>query len=69
MESEEPDSQRLNIIRVHYDESYDEDVSVSNLHDESGSGQNVDCLVSKGKYYKQTYRRAWESMPDFKGKT
>nr|CAH7737781.1 unnamed protein product [Callosobruchus chinensis] len=23
--------------------------------------------VSRGKYYKQTYRPAWESMPDFKG--
>lgn len=24
--------------------------------------------VVKGKYYKQTYRAAWEHMPDFKGK-
>lgn len=23
--------------------------------------------VNKGKYYKQTYRTAWEQMPDFKG--
>lgn len=23
--------------------------------------------TNKGKYYKQTYRVAWEQMPDFKG--
>lgn len=24
--------------------------------------------IVRGKYYKQTYRPAWEMMPDFKGK-
>jgi len=52
-------SQGVSVIRVHFDESY-EGVPVS-------SPQAENSGVVKGKYYKQTYRTAWESMPDFKG--
>lgn len=31
------------------------------------SSSNVDSVSPRGKYYKQTYRPAWEHMPDFKG--
>lgn len=34
--------------------------------DTQGS-RNYKITSSKGKYYKQTYRTAWEQMPDFKG--
>lgn len=36
---------------------------VGTNYEASPSGSN------KGKYYKQTYRTAWEQMPDFKGMT
>lgn len=49
-------SQELSQISYReYDESYETP--------QTFSGASV-----KGKYYKQTYREAWEHMPDFKGK-
>lgn len=49
----------VSVIRVHCDDSY-EGVPLS-----FPQGENSGAV--KGKYYKQTYRTAWESMPDFKG--
>lgn len=57
----------VNIITF---EDYDDEVEAeADTEPTDDSQQNNDTLVlvSKGKYYKQTYRRAWESMPDFKG--
>lgn len=53
----EEDNKNVEIIAVEYEDSYESlNTSLTSL---SGS--------AKGKYYKQTYRPAWESMPDFKG--
>nr|XP_023028072.1 uncharacterized protein LOC111516120 [Leptinotarsa decemlineata]XP_023028078.1 uncharacterized protein LOC111516120 [Leptinotarsa decemlineata] len=51
------------VIPVQLVESYDNvDITPSN------SSNNVSLKVNlKGRYYKQTYRPAWEQMPDFKG--
>ncbi|XP_022915670.1 uncharacterized protein [Onthophagus taurus] len=43
-----------------YDTNYDS-IEVSSIQQVSSPG------VAKSKYYKQTYRTAWEHMPDFKG--
>lgn len=56
---DEEDSQtcEVNVIPVQLVQAYTtEDIS-------SPSRSNI----VRGKYYKQTYRPAWEMMPDFKG--
>lgn len=58
-DEESQDQKSLNIIRVEYEDPY-ETIGVS-------SGESLNTTVVKGKYYKQTYRPAWEHMPDFKG--
>ncbi|KAJ8945966.1 hypothetical protein NQ318_016794 [Aromia moschata] len=55
---EESHDSEINVIPVQLVESY-EGVSLS----PPSSSSNI----SRGKYYKQTYRPAWEQMPDFKG--
>lgn len=54
------DQKSMNVIRVEYDESY-ENLAVSSPDPLTSNS------ATKGKYYKQTYRPAWEHMPDFKG--
>lgn len=54
----EEENKNVEIIAVEYDDTY-EPLNTSLTSNLSGS--------VKGKYYKQTYRPAWESMPDFKG--
>jgi hypothetical protein len=55
-EEESQDSQELEEIPVQLDESSYETLGLSNSSN-----------IVRGKYYKQTYRPAWEQMPDFKG--
>lgn len=57
-DEQQDDVQSLNVIEVHLEEPYE----VSTPAPEPSN-----TVVIKGKYYKQTYRPAWESMPDFKG--
>lgn len=53
----EEDNKNVEIIAVQYEDTYDHlSTSITSL-----------ASAVKGKYYKQTYRPAWESMPDFKG--
>ncbi|KYB28295.1 uncharacterized protein LOC655985 isoform X2 [Tribolium castaneum] len=59
VEEESQDSQELAEIPVHLDDS---SVSYATL-----SLSNSSSNIVRGKYYKQTYRPAWEQMPDFKG--
>ncbi|XP_018335509.1 uncharacterized protein LOC108744303 [Agrilus planipennis] len=58
-DEESQDAQVINVIPVHFDETYEELGESSPQTAAPGS--------AKGKYYKQTYRKAWEQMPDFKG--
>lgn len=51
---------RVNVFQVEYEEGY-ETVAVEGLDPLNNPS------VGKAKYYKQTYRPAWEHMPDFKG--
>ncbi|KAJ8928113.1 hypothetical protein NQ314_019339 [Rhamnusium bicolor] len=51
------DSTEINVIPVQLVESY-EGVTLPSPSNSSN--------ISRGKYYKQTYRPAWEQMPDFK---
>lgn len=61
IETEEQHETEFNVIPVQLVESYD-GVALA-------SPSNAPSLtLVKGKYYKQTYRPAWEQMPDFKGK-
>lgn len=55
VDEESRDSQVLDVIPVRLEENYE--------------NQNLQLKITstKGKYYKQTYRTAWEQMPDFKG--
>lgn len=55
VDEESRDSQVVDVIPVHYEEAYE------NQH------SPLKVTSAKGKYYKQTYRTAWEQMPDFKG--
>lgn len=57
-EEEPPGSPELEEIPVTLDESAYETLSLNNSN----------SIAVRGKYYKQTYRPAWEQMPDFKGK-
>lgn len=50
----------INLEYRDYEDNY-ETITVS-------SSQALASGAVKGKYYKQTYRAAWEHMPDFKGK-
>ncbi|KAK4877197.1 hypothetical protein RN001_009703 [Aquatica leii] len=50
-------SQSIKVIHLHLDDS----VLSATASPSENSG------VIKGKYYKQTYRTAWEKMPDFRG--
>lgn len=60
IETEEQHETEYNVIPVQLVESYD-GVTL-------GSHSNTkNVTLVKGKYYKQTYRPAWEQMPDFKG--
>lgn len=60
MESEaDDDCKNVETIALEYEDAY-ESVNVS-------SPQSLSSGAIKGKYYKQTYRQAWENMPDFKG--
>ncbi|XP_018567686.1 uncharacterized protein LOC108908220 isoform X2 [Anoplophora glabripennis] len=54
---EESHDSEINVIPVQLVESYD--VTLTSPSNSSN--------ISRGKYYKQTYRPAWEQMPDFKG--
>ena len=56
-EEESQDSQELDEIPVQLDDSSYEPLGLTNSSN-----------IVRGKYYKQTYRPAWEQMPDFKGK-
>ncbi|XP_044259823.1 uncharacterized protein LOC123008179 [Tribolium madens] len=58
VEEESQDSQELGEIPVQLDDS---SVSYATLSLTNSSN------IVRGKYYKQTYRPAWEQMPDFKG--
>lgn len=58
IDDESQDSE-INVIPVQLVEPY-ESVILSSPTNSSN--------ISRGKYYKQTYRPAWEEMPDFKGK-
>lgn len=49
----------FNVIPVQLVESY-EGVALT-------APNTPNLTLVKGKYYKQTYRPAWEQMPDFKG--
>lgn len=55
VDEESRESQVLDVIPIRFEGNYE--------------NQNLALKVasSKGKYYKQTYRTAWEQMPDFKG--
>ncbi|KAF5303697.1 hypothetical protein FQR65_LT00841 [Abscondita terminalis] len=53
-------SHSINVIQLHLDQSYETGLNAT-------SAQSENSNVIKGKYYKQTYRTAWENMPDFKG--
>lgn len=55
VDEESGDSQVIDTIAVRFGEGYD------NQH------PPLKITSAKGKYYKQTYRTAWEQMPDFKG--
>lgn len=57
-EEESQDSQELDQIPVHLDDS---SVTYTTISLTNSSN------IVRGKYYKQTYRPAWEQMPDFKG--
>ncbi|XP_019874376.1 uncharacterized protein LOC109602454 isoform X2 [Aethina tumida] len=57
IDDESQDSE-INVIPVQLVEPY-ESVILSSPTNSSN--------ISRGKYYKQTYRPAWEEMPDFKG--
>lgn len=58
-DEESRDSQVIDFVRVDFDENY--------VKAEDSSSQSLNSNTIKGKYYKQTYRTAWEQMPDFKG--
>lgn len=70
METLEPDEEAIaqeppvNIITF---EDYEHDGELHEADVQQVQDNSTLVLVSKTKYYKQTYRRAWESMPDFKG--
>lgn len=57
-ETEEQQETEFNVIPVQLVESYEGVALASNTSN---------LTLVKGKYYKQTYRPAWEQMPDFKG--
>lgn len=57
-EEEASASPELEEIPVTLDESAYETLSLNSSN----------SIAVRGKYYKQTYRPAWEQMPDFKGK-
>lgn len=56
VDEESSESQVLDVIPVRFEENYE--------------NQSIPLKITsvKGKYYKQTYRTAWEQMPDFKGR-
>lgn len=60
---EEASETKVSEINLEYREYEDnfETITVS-------SPQVLSSGAVKGKYYKQTYRAAWEHMPDFTGK-
>ncbi|KAB0796909.1 hypothetical protein PPYR_10970 [Photinus pyralis] len=53
-------SHGIDVIQVHFSPTYQTTLSTS--HQQAETIGNI-----KGKYYKQTYRTAWENMPDFRG--
>lgn len=59
-DDESRDSQVIEAKAVYFEENYEVD-SGNSLQSLNNSG------ATKGRYYKQTYRTAWEQMPDFKG--
>lgn len=62
IETEEQHETEFNVIPVQLVESYDGVTLAS-------PSNTTNLTLVKGKYYKQTYRPAWEQMPDFKGGT
>lgn len=60
IETEEQNETEFNVIPVQLVESYDGVTLAS-------PSNSANLTLVKGKYYKQTYRPAWEQMPDFKG--
>lgn len=58
-EDSDPHETEFNVIPVQLVESY-ESVALT-------APNAANLTIVKGKYYKQTYRPAWEQMPDFKG--
>ncbi|KAJ8919881.1 hypothetical protein NQ315_006410 [Exocentrus adspersus] len=56
---EESHDSEINVIPVQLVETYDVTHALASPSNSSN--------ISRGKYYKQTYRPAWEQMPDFKG--
>lgn len=60
IETEEHHETEFNVIPVQLVESY-EGVALAS------PSNTTNLTLVKGKYYKQTYRPAWEQMPDFKG--
>lgn len=60
IETEEQQETEFNVIPVQLVESY-EGVALAS------ASNTTNLTLVKGKYYKQTYRPAWEQMPDFKG--
>ncbi|KAK5642744.1 hypothetical protein RI129_008911 [Pyrocoelia pectoralis] len=53
-------SHGIDVIQVHFNPTYHSTLSTT-------SQQSENTGTIKGKYYKQTYRTAWENMPDFRG--
>lgn len=60
---EQDEAEELNLIPVQLDEEHETTYETIHLTTNSGNSSNN----VRGKYYKQTYRQAWEHMPDFKG--
>lgn len=56
VDEESRDSQVIDVIPLRFEDEYENQIST------------LKVTSVKGKYYKQTYRSAWEQMPDFKGK-
>lgn len=56
VDEESTESQVVDVIPVRFETNYE------------NQNSTLKVTASKGKYYKQTYRTAWEQMPDFKGR-